>query len=397
MNQIKLEELFQKIGIERAVGTEGNHKVLAILEKQLSSMDYEVLSIPITCTIWNHDNSCIQYAGKDIHIEVSPFSESFIGEGIVRTAGTMDELLSLDCHNSVMVLKDHLVIKSLQPKNYPFYYPDEDKELIELLESKEPAAIIVASGHHPMCGLDPFPLFEDGNFLIPSAYISNRVWEDISEDLFDRLVSVNIFSRKEVVESKQLVATKKAKENNGKIVICAHMDSKYNTPGALDNGIGVVTLLEMVEFISTEKYDIDIVPFNGEEYYEASGELAYLDYLRNNGDTVKMVINIDSPCHIGSEIAVSTYNLEKPIQIQVESIVEEVDRVCLGNEWYSGDHAAFAFQMIPCIAISSSDLFEGALDCTHSVKDVASTVDISLINPAVQFVIKLIAYMESIL
>lgn len=41
----------------------------------------------------------------------------------------------------------------------------------------------------------------------------------------------------------QLIASKKAAALQGTITICAHMDSKYDTDGALDNASGVVTML----------------------------------------------------------------------------------------------------------------------------------------------------------
>lgn len=394
MNQKKTEELFQSIVMERAVGTEGNGKVLAILEEQLHGMGYEITKIPFSCITWSYSTSCIQYKGNKINIEASPFSEPFQGEGIVTVAGTRDELRDLDCIDKILVLRDQLVPNTLQPKNFPFYYPNEDKELIELLEEKKPAAIIATTGQSPMSGLNPFPLFEDGNFLIPSAYISNRVWEDVTNNLINQPVFVQITSGKVNAESNQLIASKKVRESKGKIVISAHMDTKYNTPGALDNGIGVVTLLETAKLITTEQYDIDIVPFNGEEYFEASGEVSYIDYLKYSRDTVKMMINIDSPCHLGSNIAVSTYNLDETTQQQVESIINELDHVAAGDGWYAGDHAAFAFQGIPCIAISSSDLFTGALEHTHSAKDIAPTVDLSLIDPAAKFILKLIQFMS---
>lgn len=72
----------------------------------------------------------------------------------------------------------------LSPKDYPFYYPDEHKNIITLLEQKQPAAIIAVTGPTTLNGKDPFPLFEDGNFLIPSASI-NRIMYKTIEDLLN--------------------------------------------------------------------------------------------------------------------------------------------------------------------------------------------------------------------
>lgn len=387
-------ELFQKILVERPIGTEGNKKVLDLLEEEFKNRNCQIISLPFSCKVWEHEVSFIECGGKKTAIEVSPFSEAFTGEGIVKIAESLEELKALECKDCILVLKNELTQSALQPKDYPFYYPDEHRELITLLEEKAPAAIIAVTGADFMSGLDPFPLFDDGNFLIPSAYLSNEVWESVWQEVENTKVSVHILSKKKEVESKQLVACKRALQSKGKIVICAHMDTKYEALGAIDNGTGVMALLDMANTISAEHYDIEIVPFNGEESYEASGELAYLNYLSEQDTPVKLVINIDSPCHAGSEIAVSAYQLEEACQKQVERIIEETDKVCLGDEWYAGDHAMFAFQGIPCIAISSSDLFTGALEYTHTMKDVASTVDLGLVSSATEFVEKLIGYMD---
>jgi len=39
-----------------------------------------------------------------------------------------------------------------------------------------------------------------------------------------------------------------------------------------------------------------------------------------------------------------------------------------GEQWYSGDHGIFAFQNIPCIAVTSSDMFTETIKLTHTKK-----------------------------
>ena len=133
-------------------------------------------------------------------------------------------------------------------------------------------------------------------------------------------------------------------------------------------------------------YDINIVPFNGEEYYEASDEVEYLKYINSSQDRVSLVINIDSPCHAGSKIAASLYNFDDPAKDVLDHLMQTQNEVVYGTEWYAGDHAAFAFRGIPCMVLSSSDLFEGGLDNTHTMRDTLDTVDLSQIELAVNFI-----------
>jgi len=383
---LMVQDIIKNILIERTVGSENNSTVLLYLEKQLEAMGYDIQKLPFLCTTWETKNSYLKLNERIIGINASPFSEPCDVCGNLAFAKSLEELKGMECQNNILILGGDLVSSPLQPKNYPFYYPDEHRNLIELLEKKQPAAIIAATGKHPLCGLEPFPLFEDGNFLIPSAYISENMLTEIQNSNTQSLIHISIQSKKIKQNSYQLVAKKKAKKTIGKIVICAHMDSKYNTLGALDNAVGIAVLLEAARKLNSSIFDIDIVPFNGEEYYEASGEVEYLKFIDDNQDKIFFVVNIDSPCHVGSEIAVSLYNLKADTKKLINCLMGERQNVVYGPEWYAGDHAAFAFRGIPCIVLSSSDLFDGALNATHTMKDNIQTVDLSLIEYAADYI-----------
>lgn len=92
---------------------------------------------------------------------------------------SLEELEMTNCQNCILVVGGKLAEMPLQPKEYSFYYPDEHRYLIELFEGKQPAAIIAATGKHALCGLQPFPLFEDGNFLSTSAYLPETMFEEL--------------------------------------------------------------------------------------------------------------------------------------------------------------------------------------------------------------------------
>ena len=84
--------------------------------------------------------------------------------------------------------------------------------MINLLEEKKPAAIIAVTGKHPMCGLNPYPLFEDGNFQIPSGYVSVSNLKKIKETIIGKNVSVHITSNCIETKSKQIIANKSVKK-----------------------------------------------------------------------------------------------------------------------------------------------------------------------------------------
>lgn len=385
-----IHDIMKNILKERPVGSKNNMNILLYLENLTVKMGYDIKKLPFICTTWETDESCLTLNDRRIKIQASPFSQPFEGFGGLVFAKSIEELEKADCQNCILVVGGELVATPLQPKEYPFYYPDEHRHLIELFERKQPAAIIAATGKHALCGLQPFPLFEDGNFLIPSAYVPESMFEELQLNDKDGMAWVSIQSKNIHQNSYQLVAQKRNKSNHGKIIICAHMDTKYHTQGALDNAVGVAVLICAAARLAGANYDIDIVPFNSEEYYEASGEVEYLKYISSSQDRVSLVINIDSPCHTGSKIAVSLYNFDDSAKEVVDRLMQTQNEVVYGPEWYAGDHAAFAFRGIPCMVLTSSDLFEGGLDHTHTMRDTLDTVDLSQIELAVNYITKIV-------
>lgn len=384
-------QLLKKLAIPRAVGTKGNNEIIQFLREFFEKSGYTVKSMPFTCTVWEESASAIEWENRKLKIRVSPYSKSFCGEGMIKIVETMDELSELECKDTILLLTGELSKEPLQPKDYPFYYPDEHKNLIDLLEQKKPLAIIAATGKHPMCGLDPYPLFEDGNFLIPSAYISENDYAKSRDEINGKRVRVCISSECAETESEQIYASKTVPNAKGKIVICAHMDSKNHTQGALDNASGIATMLKLAETLHVTDYDIDMVPFNCEEYYGANGELLYIDEIAKNQDDIKLLINIDSVGHVGSDVASSFYNVSEELTNRITQIIIRREHTQLGMEWYAGDHAVFAFQGVACIAITSSDIAEGGLDCTHTMEDEIQTVDVKRLEDAASFVEELVS------
>lgn len=385
------DEWMRMIARERPVGTNANTEINNYLEWQFRDFGFQVESLPFECTVWEKDESFLILGEKTFRVNVSPFSEAFDGKGDLVFIQSADDLQNTDCTGKFLLISGGLTQTPLQPKNYPFYYPEEHKKLIDLLEQAEPKAIIAATGKHPICGLDPFPLFEDGNFFIPSAYINQQTLDEIKAQLpLYKTATLTICSRKKRVQSRQLVATKSAGKSTEKIVLCAHMDSKYGTRGALDNAAGVAVLLETAKRLTTEDCNIEIVPFNSEEYYGASGELCYLKRLEQRKETPALLINFDSPCYAGSKNAVSFYNFSDKDKEAAEHLLESYPDIVAGTEWYAGDHCAFVSGGTRCIAITASDLFGGAAKYTHTAKDTLDIVDCKLIKPTAQYVSDLI-------
>ncbi|HYE82389.1 MAG TPA: M28 family peptidase [Clostridia bacterium] len=379
-------EFFTEIAKERPVGSEANQNVLNIIQAEASQRGCDITLLPFECKSWRRGRSFIEAGSISYEIYPSPFSKSYNGSGDIAVVHTLEELMAANINEKVLFLQGEIAKNQLMPKDFPFYYPDEHKQIIDLLEEKKPKVIIAVTGKNPACGLDPFPMFEDGNFSIPSAYINESTAIEILKN--NGIVKLCISSEFTNVNSSQIIAVKKSKEkSNAKIVVCAHMDTKYDTPGAIDNAAGVAVLLDTMGNLKDYDvpYDIEFVPFNSEEYYEVKGELEYLNYMESSADSVKFMINIDGPCHKESQIAVSSYNFDEELSDKLITEIKRNENVIIGAEWYSGDHSMFAYRGIPCISVTSSNLYGSDLELTHTGKDTIDQISYSLISETAAF------------
>jgi aminopeptidase YwaD len=362
---------FDELAIERPVGSENNRIILNKLKNEAEKLGYHTISLPMKTQLWDGKDSFLEQNGIKVKIHPSPFSPSFKGRGkLVSCQGWQDVE---DHPNSFLVFQESITKEGLMPLNFPVYFPPEHKEIYGKIIRSDPKCIITETGKQQMSGLDPHPYFEDGNFQYPTAY------KGLDKSFnYEGEAYVEINSQTRPVMAEQLLIEKKG-QSAPVILICAHMDSKYNTPGALDNAAGVYTLVKLLDRLEGDPFNstIHIMPFNGEENYGLPGQVRYLDYIKENKRIIKAVINIDSPGCRDSQNAVSFYNIDEKRQ---EELLGKTQNLIKGVDWFAGDHAMFAFQGIPCIAATSGNLFEIAIRYTHTERDTKEIVDLQLIE-----------------
>ena len=397
---MKTEDLLQHIVKERPVGTDNNERIISLLKEDFLKAGCKVTLLPFKCLLWRKGDSVLEIGDVQLKLEASPYSRPFSGTGEALVIETLEALHKTPLKDQIIILRDEAAQRAIQPKDYPFYYPEEDRDIILRLESQKPKAIIAMTGQSQLSGMNPFPLFTDGNFSIPSGYMSEENWHLIKEEYSpNRPIALTIASENNEVQSSQLIAHKKGVESRKKVVVCAHMDTQYETMGALDNATGVAVLMAVMEGLATVDcpFDIDFVPFNTEEYFGANGEVGYLEYLDKEQENIALVINVDSPCQMDSNTAVSYYNFNTAQECLTDETIGHYKRIEKGEAWYAGDHCAFAFRGIPCLAVSSSNLFEGALAHTHTPQDTLRDIDKDLIELTAAFLVGLIKNWSNII
>ena len=372
----------------RPLGSDANAGLLAFIEGAFRDAGLEAISLPFDCAFWTSGASSLQIDGKVFPLLTGPFSPPVSGAGRVLKIRTVEELVSADMKDAILLLHGALAAEALMPKDFPFYYPEEHKRIIDALEAGAPRAAIAITGQDPMSGLNPFPMFEDGNFRIPSGYTGERGMLTACQD--GAMGNVTIASALEARPSRQLIGRRLGKRRE-RIVVCAHMDTKHGTPGALDNTAGVAVLLELAQRIAEvrDDYGIDIVPFNGEENYAVPGQLQYLAACEGAGG-VRLAINLDAPGYGGAQNAFSFYNFTDAQRAVAARIIEGSDQAALGGEWYASDHAMFVFAGTPAIAVTSLEPAGETTRLIHTERDTPAIVDPRLLSHACDAVIRLI-------
>ncbi|MBU0509245.1 Zn-dependent exopeptidase M28 [bacterium] len=361
----------------RRTGSAGNRAATDFFARTVAQWDYEIETHPFDCLDFSEGTCSLTSDGHSFPVKVSPFSLGCDVTAERVVVSTVEELEHCECRGKLLLMMESLCAEQLMPKNFVFYNPDHHKQIYSLLESQQPAAIITATEKKPelVGALYPFPLIEDGDFDIPSVYCTAEVGREIAAH------RNSVFSLKS--DARRIPSTAGnviARNNPGaceKIIICAHIDAYGNAPGASDNASGTVVELLLAEMLAdySGNVGIEIIAFNGEDYYSVGGQMDYLRRYGNDLSTTVVAINIDDVGYVRGKTAYSLYECPPEIQKRARAAFRDLSGMMEGEPWYQGDHMIFVQNRIPAIAITSEYIAELMANYTHSEKDVPEIVD----------------------
>jgi aminopeptidase YwaD len=287
------------------------------------------------------------------------------------------ELESIQAKGKILLLKGDIAKEQLMPKNFTFYNPDHHKRIVRLLELKRPSAIIAATSRNPELagGIYPFPLIEDGDFDIPSAYMTEEVGNKLAGHAGEQVALS--FEATRTPSTGCNVIARKGSDPNARVVLFAHIDAKIGTPGALDNATGVIVLLLLAELLQDYlgKLTIELVALNGEDYYSAPGEVQYLENNPDNLADVILGINMDGAGYNQGQTAYSMYDCPAEITDAIVRAFPRQKGFIEGEPWYQSDHSLFIMNNRPALAITSEQFIYLSTYITHTEKDHPRLVD----------------------
>ena len=209
-------------------------------------------------------------------------------------------------------------------------------------------------------------------------------------NLFSQIKMVNFSG---MIKARNVIATLKGQElRREKIVVGGHLDSWDLATGAIDNGIGSFSVLDMARTFSSlhlkPKRSIEFVMFMGEEE-GLLGSKAYVDRAIKNGSVnqLRYMLNYDmtnDPKGYSSSSAES-----KDLFQSIGNIASKIDTT-FKNVFSSGaglhsDHQPFMLQGIPTGGAAEGTLPNNSGRCYHADCDLFNLVDEQGMKNTVRF------------
>jgi aminopeptidase YwaD len=148
----------------RPSGSVNNQAAEAYLRKQFSIWNYCVETQPFACQDWFCKAAELEQEGQNLPVLANPYTPACDVTADLALAATLAELETVDLEGKIALLYGDLSRQPLACKGW-FLKEERDVRIIELLEQKRPAAVLMAQATPGSINR----LIEDWEFLIPSA------------------------------------------------------------------------------------------------------------------------------------------------------------------------------------------------------------------------------------
>ena len=376
----------------RRVGSQGNQQATAYFKSVLQQFNFIAESQPFDCIDQRLGEIRLSAGGLDFEAFISPYTLACDINTELAVAATIDELETADVRGKILLLRGEIAKEQIMPKNFVFYNPEEHQRIYRLLEEKQPAAIISATTRNPeLAGaVYPFPMFEDGDFDIPSAYMTDGEAEKLAI-LVGGKVSLKMDAER-IPSTAENISAFIGNEADKRIVVCAHIDAKPESPGAVDNGGGTVILLLLAELLKdfAGKKTIEILALNGEDYYSAGGQMEYLRRHHGRMDQIELVINLDGVGFAGHATGLSFYECSEEFKRNALAAMGKYPGIEEMQPWFQGDHMVFVMNGVPAAALTTTGFMQMETGIAHTSRDTIDQIDVQLLAEAAQFLFDLI-------
>ncbi len=369
---------------DRRPGSPGNDVATGYVAADLARSGWQVSEQTFDVLDWSGTPGTVRVGRQQWNLHPSPYARGAETGGPLVVARSRDDL-DADLSGRVVLLVGDLASEPLTPIDYPFYANEDHAALVRALVEARPRVVLAGTGKAPDTAgaLEPFPLIEDGAFPIPTANLRVADAEALAAHAGDR-VRVEVTAHRWPSHARNVVA--RLGNPGRRVVLTAHVDTKPGTPGALDNAAGVVTLLLLAREVRNRLDDealaavgVEVAVLNGEDYYAAPGEQAYLAEYADTVSEIVLAVNIDAAGYRVGATAYSLYGADEPLERTVRQALSAHPRLVEGPAWYSSDHMVFAQRGVPALALTTDQLATVLNDVVHSPHDTPAQIDVTLL------------------
>lgn len=331
----------------RPVGSPANQAGADFIAAAFSAAGWQVEEQPYPCTAWQGGETLLDLDGERLDATANAFSLPCDVTAPLAFAGTLPELERVAAKGKLLLLYGDLARWPLPPKSW-FLLGEHEKKIIETLEALQPAALLA-----PPTATDYYgQLTEDWELDLPAATISPAAARRLmTHPASEPHLRIEAERSKDVARN---VVGRLRPNAEKRLVLCAHFDTKINTPGASDNGGGVAVLLGLAERLSKLETSVglELVAFNGEEYLPM-GDDEYLRRAEAYFESIQCAINFDGVGPMLGSTSIAAFDEKGSLETRVRAITDDFPGVVWVEPWPESNHSTFAFRGIPALALSS--------------------------------------------
>ena len=380
----QLKKATETIG-HRATGTENGRKAEEYAADLLRSYGYEVSFQEFTFSGWNRKSLDLKINNqpiKAVALAHSPANVSLSGELIDLGNGLEEDYKKIGDKVKGKIVFAALGLLDETPKEIENLHRSEKTALAEKYGAKgiilfnRPAGGILLTGTASVTG---------EIIKIPAINISLEDGLKIKENLTKGKEIAKIKMKNDVgqMKGRNIIAKKIGSQfPNEKIVLGGHLDSWDLATGAIDNGVGSFSVMDIARTYKKLNLQndrtIEFVLFMGEEV-GLVGSKHYVNQALKDGsiNQIKAMSNMDMTTNPKSYYSTMESNL--PILTDyandVQKVIPDFKLKTFASVDLHSDHQPFMLQGLPIIGLSDSQFTKGALNCYHANCDTFDYVE----------------------
>ena len=380
----QLKKATETIG-HRATGTENGRIAEEYAANLLRSYGYDVSFQEFTFSGWNRKSLDLKINNqpiKAVALAHSPANVSVSGELIDLGNGLEEDYKKIGDKVKGKIVFAALGLLDGTPKEIENLHRSEKTALAEKYGAKgiilfnRPAGGILLTGTASVTG---------EIIKIPAINISLEDGLKIKENLSKGKEIAKIEMKNDVgqMKGRNIIAKKiGSKFPNEKIVLGGHLDSWDLATGAIDNGVGSFSVMDIARTYKKLNLQndrtIEFVLFMGEEV-GLIGSKYYVNQALKDGsiNQIKAMSNMDMTTNPKSYYSTMESNL--PILTDyandVQKVIQDFKLKTFASVDLHSDHQPFMLQGVPIIGLSDSQFTKGALNCYHANCDTFDYVE----------------------